>query len=85
MKKFLKEEWYEYHEFYQKLADDDERKPKAKWKGMKKINKRISKNDRESGVEHWSIKQENYSRTFYKNEWQHMNFVDNHFLPFGHI
>ena len=85
MKKFLKEEWYEDHEFYQKLPDDDERKPKAKWKGMKKINKNISKNDRELGVEHWSIKQENYSRTFYKNEWQHMNFVDNHFLPFGHI
>ena len=84
MKNKLKEEWYENHEYLQLLDDDDPIKPIASWTGMKKINKRISKSEKENGVEHFTIKKQSYSRTFYKNVWTNMNFKDNHFYPFGY-
>ena len=84
MKNQLQHNWYCKHEFYQSLDENDKRKPIAKWNGMKKINKRINKTEKEKGIEHFTIIKQPYSRTFYKNVWTNMTFHDNHFFPFGY-
>lgn len=73
MKKKLREEGFENEQSYP-----------VEWTGMKKVNKRISKNDKANGVEHFQIKKQTYSRTFYKNKWSGMTFNNNHYYPFGY-
>ena len=73
MQNLLKQEWFE-----------NETPAPVEWTGLKKINKRISNKDRANGVTHFSIKQQHYTRTFYKNEWTGMKYTDNYYLPFGH-
>ena len=71
--KYLENEWYE-----------KQQSATVTWTGMKKVNKRITKADREQGVGHWSIKNQEYTRTFYKNEWSGMKCENDTFLPFGY-
>ena len=54
------------------------------WSGMKKINKRLTKAEREAGVEHWSVIKKSYDRTFYANEWKGMDLSNNIWYPFGY-
>ena len=63
---------------------NNEQSREVHWTGMKKINKRINKNERANGVEHFTIKKQQYSRTFYKNQWQGMTQHNNQFYPFGY-
>ena len=72
MKNLLQLEWFE-----------NETPAEVEWSGLKKINKNVSKNDRANGVTHWSIKTQEYRRTFYKNCWKGMDSIGNDFLPFG--
>ena len=69
----LKPEWFEL-----------DKPQQANWTGFKKINKRVSKSDRLAGVEHFTIKKQQYNRTFNKSAWEGMNEVDGYFFPFGY-
>ena len=69
----LKKQWYE-------LAQPQP----ANWTGMKKVNKRVCKSDKLAGVEHFTVKKQDYKRTFHKQEWQGMSQVDGYFYPFGY-
>ena len=69
----LKKDWYE-----------KEQPQQANWTGMKKVNKRVTKADSLAGVQNFTIKKQNYSRTFHKQEWQGMQQVDGYFYPFGY-
>ena len=69
----LKEEWYHL----------DQPQP-ASWTGMKKVHKTISKNDRASGVTNFTIKKQEYNRTFNKQQWKGMMLKDGMFFPFGY-
>ena len=73
IKDMLQQEWFE-----------NETKMEVKWTGLKKIHRNITKKDRANGITHFSIKNQDYSRTFYKNEWKGMTYLNNLFLPFGY-
>ena len=88
MKKYLQENMFSDLDkntmIYCKICKKEHNTSIIHWNGMKKINKRISKSDRASGVKHWSIKKQSYTRTFNKNKWQGMIEQENVFLPFGY-
>ena len=70
---YLQNEWY-----INNLSVD------VSWTGLKKINKRVTSNERANGITPWSIKTQNYNRTFNLNEWTGMQSDDNYFYPFGY-
>lgn len=73
MKKYLEQEWYE-----------NDTQHTVQWEGMKKVNKRVSRADKKAGVTNWSIKKQNYSRTFNKNKWTGMISDEDYFYPYGY-
>ena len=73
IKDYLQSEWY-----------DNNKSVEVCWNGLKKINKRVSKADKENGIKPFSIKSQEYKRTFNKNEWNGMTSDDNYFYPFGY-
>jgi hypothetical protein len=64
---------------------DNETPREIGFKGMKKINKIVSKNDKLNGVSMFSIKNVNNKRTFCKSSWKGMDWDgDNTWYPKGY-
>ena len=61
---------------------ENKTKAEVEWTGLKKINKRLTKDDKEAKIPFFSIQEKKYKRTFYKNEWKGMNLKDGVFYPF---
>ena len=54
----------------------------VEWTGLKKINKRHTKAEKEAELPFFSIKEQKYKRTFYKNTWGGMELKNGIFYPF---
>ena len=76
MNKHLKEEFFEN---VKNLSADDK---EVEWVGLKKINKRLTKNEKASEIPFFSIQEKKYTRTFYKNPWKGMKLKNGVFHPF---
>jgi hypothetical protein len=57
----------------------------VEFSGLKKKHKNLTRNDKEIGVNHFSIVNNHQSRTFNKSDWAGMKLVDNNFIPKGYV
>ena len=51
---------------------------------IKKINKRLTKEDEEKNIEMFTIKSQSYSREFDSSVWKNMILKDNIYYPHGY-
>ena len=70
-------------EKYKKALEINE-KHLVKWNGLKKISKRVTKEENENGIEIFSIKNQKYSREFDSCIWKNMTLNDNIYYPIGY-
>ena len=71
-KKNLKNEYYE-----------DEKAVVVEFSGLKKLNKKLTTKQREKEIKHFSIIDEDRTRTFHKSQWGGMIYKDNEWYPKG--
>ena len=70
-------------EKYEKALQINE-KHLVEWSGLKKISKRVTKEENENGIEIFSIKNQKYSREFDSCIWKNMTLKDNIYYPIGY-
>ena len=54
------------------------------WNGLKKVNKRLTKEEEENELEMFCIKNQTYSREFDSSIWKNMILKDNIYYPLGY-
>ena len=57
---------------------------KCEFSGLKRVHKNITKENKEKGMNHFSIINNTQTRTFNKTCWSGMNLNNNVFYPKGH-
>ena len=71
-------------ELFLNLENLTDEEKEVQWNGLRKINKKQTKEDKENEFPLLSIQKKKYTRTFCKNEWNGMIFDDNNWYPIGY-